>query len=100
MGDLAAEDLVTLPEVGDLTTEDLVTEDSDAGSAAASDIMDITATIRIPMTATLIPTITTRAIIRDRVRFRRPWLHLVDGRKLMTTIFFCREANENWNSGV
>ena len=77
VGDLAAEDLVTLPAAGDLTTEDLVTENSDAGSAGASDIMDITASIPIPMTATLTRTITTRAIIRDRVRFRRHWLHRV-----------------------
>ena len=66
--DLAAEDSVTLAAAGDLTTEDLATEDLDAGSDAASEIMDFMVVIPIRMTAILITTTTTGAIIRDRVR--------------------------------
>ena len=66
--DLAAGDSVTLAAAADLATEDLVTEDSDAGSDAASEIMDFMAVIPIRMTAILITTTTTGAIIRDRVR--------------------------------
>ncbi len=70
--DLAAEDSVTLAAAGDLTTEDLATEDldagSDAGSDAASEIMDFMVVIPIRMTAILITTTTTGAIIRYRVR--------------------------------
>ncbi len=66
--DLAAEDSVTLAAAGDLTTEDWATEDLDAGSDAASEIMDFMAVIPIRMTAILITTTTTGAIIRERVR--------------------------------
>ena len=66
--DLAAEDSVTLQAAGDLTIEDLAAEDSGASSAAASEIMDFMAVIPIRMTAILITTTTTGAIIRDRVR--------------------------------